>query len=171
MISNSYASSSLNNFDFKFKTSSGDEINLSMYDNKSLEYKKQSDKNTQTLELTLSRHFGYKFEFKSNGLSQQDKSEIAKALEDIAPKIDEFIKQTNENAPFSNDTITNLANSIKKDLPQIKNENQKNAISSSVLDLFDNLLKQNKANEKTLQSSKNLFDEILKQLQSFSIYA
>ncbi|PPB57220.1 ATP/GTP-binding protein [Campylobacter hyointestinalis subsp. hyointestinalis] len=171
MISNSYASSSLNNFDFKFKTSSGDEINLSMYDNKSLEYKKQSDKNTQTSELTLSRHFGYKFEFKSNGLSQQDKSEIAKALEDIAPKIDEFIKQTNENTPFSNDAITNLANSIKKDLPQIKNENQKNAISSSVLDLFDNLLKQNKANEKTLQSSKNLFDEILKQLQSFSIYA
>lgn len=171
MISNSYTSSSLNNFDFKFKTSSGDEINLSMYDNKSLEYKKQSDKNTQTSELTLSRHFGYKFEFKSNGLSQQDKSEIAKALEDIAPKIDEFIKQTNKNAPFSNDAITNLANSIKKDLPQIKNENQKNAISSSVLDLFDNLLKQNKANEKTLQSSKNLFDEILKQLQSFSIYA
>lgn len=171
MISNSYASSSLNNFDFKFKTSSGDEINLSMYDNKSLEYKKQSDKNTQTLELTLSRHFGYKFEFKSNGLSQQDKSEIAKALEDITPKIDEFIKQTEKNAPFSNDAITNLANSIKKDLPQIKNENQKNAISSSVLDLFDNLLKQNKADEKTLQSSKNLFDEILKQLQSFSIYA
>ncbi|MBT0611707.1 ATP/GTP-binding protein [Campylobacter hyointestinalis] len=171
MISNSYTRSSLNNFDFKFKTSSGDEINLSMYDNKSLEYKKQSDKNTQTSELTLSRHFGYKFEFKSNGLSQQDKSEIAKALEDIAPKIDEFIKQTNENAPFSNDAITNLANSIKKDLPQIKNENQKNAISSSVLDLFDNLLKQNKANEKTLQSSKNLFDEILKQLQRFSIYA
>lgn len=171
MISNSYASSSLNNFDFKFKTSSGDEINLSMYDNKSLEYKKQSDKNTQTSELTLSHQYGYKFEFKSNGLSQQDKLEIAKALEDITPKIDEFIKQTNKNAPFSNDAITNLANSIKKDLPQIKNENQKNAISSSVLDLFDNLLKQNKANEKTLQSSKNLFDEILKQLQSFSIYA
>ena len=72
---------------------------------------------------------------------------------------------------FSNDAITNLANSIKKDLPQINNENQKNAIGSSVLYLFDNLLKQNKADEKTLQSSKNLFDEILKQLQSFSIYA
>lgn len=171
MISNSYANSSLNSFDFKFKTSSGDEINLSMYNNKSLEYKKQSDKNTQTSELTLSHQYGYKFEFKSNGLSQQDKLEIAKALEDITPKIDEFIKQADKNAPFSNYAITNLANSIKKDLPQIKNENQKNAISSNVLDLFDNLLKQNKANEKTLQSSKNLFDEILKQLQSFSIYA
>ena len=139
----SYANSSLNSFDFKFKTSSGDEINLSMYNNKSLEYKKQSDKNTQTSELILSHKYGYKFEFKSNGLSQQDKLEIAKALEYITPKIDEFIN----------------------------NENQKNAIGSSVLDLFDNLLKQNKADEKTLQSSKNLFDEILKQLQSFSIYA
>lgn len=114
-----------------------------MYNNKSLEYKKQSDKNTQTSELTLSHKYGYKFEFKSNGLSQQDKLEIAKALEDITPKIDEFIN----------------------------NKNQKNAIGSSVLDLFNNLLKQNKADEKTLQSSKNLFDEILKQLQSFSIYA
>ena len=139
----SYANSSLNSFDFKFKTSSGDEINLSVYNNKSLEYKKQSDKNTQTSELTLSHKYGYKFEFKSNGLSQQDKLEIAKALEDITPKIDELIN----------------------------NKNQKNAIGSSVLDLFDNLLKQNKADEKTLQSSKNLFDDILKQLQSFSIYA
>ena len=114
-----------------------------MYNNKSLEYKKQSDKNTQTSELTLSPKYGYKFEFKSNDLSQQDKLEIAKELEGITPKIDEFIN----------------------------NKNQKNAIGSSVLDLFNNLLKQNKADEKTLQSSKNLFDEILKQLQSFSIYA
>ena len=139
----SYANSSLNSFDFKFKTSSGDEINLSMYNNKSLEYKKQSDKNTQTSELALSHKYGYKFEFKSNGLSQQDKLEIAKALENITPNIDELIN----------------------------NKNQKNAIGSSVLDLFNNLLKQNKADEKTLQSSKNLFDEILKQIQSFSIYA
>ena len=114
-----------------------------MYNNKSLEYKKQSDKNTQTSELALSHKYGYKFEFKSNGLSQQDKLEIAKALENITPNIDELIN----------------------------NKNQKNAIGSSVLDLFNNLLKQNKADEKTLQSSKNLFDEILKQLQSFSIYA
>ena len=114
-----------------------------MYNNKSLEYKKQSDKNTQTSELALSHKYGYKFEFKSNGLSQQDKLEIAKALEDITPNIDELIN----------------------------NKNQKNALGSSVLDLFNNLLKQNKADEKTLQSSKNLFDEMLKQLQSFSIYA
>ena len=36
-----------------------------MYNNKSLEYKKQSDKNTQTSELTLSHKYGYKFEFKA----------------------------------------------------------------------------------------------------------
>ena len=67
-----------------------------MYNNKSLEYKKQSDKNTQTSELTLSHKHEYKFEFKSNGLSQQDKLEIAKALEDITPKIDEFINNENQ---------------------------------------------------------------------------
>ena len=96
----SYANSSLNSFDFKFKTSSGDEINLSVYNNKSLEYKKQNGKNTQTSELTLSHKYGYKFEFKSNGLSQQDKLEIAKTLESITPKIDEFIKQADKNAHF-----------------------------------------------------------------------
>ena len=67
-----------------------------MYNNKSLEYKKQSDKNTQTSELTLSHQYGYKFEFKSNGLSQQDKLEIAKALENITPNIDEFINNENQ---------------------------------------------------------------------------
>lgn len=71
-----------------------------MYNNKSLEYKKQSDKNTQTSELALSHKYGYKFEFKSNGLSQQDKLEIAKTLESITPKIDEFIKQADKNAHF-----------------------------------------------------------------------
>ena len=68
-----------------------------MYNNKSLEYKKQSDKNTQTSELTLSHKYGYKFEFKSNGLSQQDKLEIAKALENITPNIDELINNKNQN--------------------------------------------------------------------------
>ena len=57
-----------------------------MYNNKSLEYKKQNGKNTQTSELTLSHKYGYKFEFKSNGLSQQDKLEIAKALKKITQK-------------------------------------------------------------------------------------
>ena len=47
---------------------------------KQLRIQKQSDKNTQTSELALSHKYGYKFEFKNNGLSQQDKLEIAKAL-------------------------------------------------------------------------------------------
>ena len=67
---------------------------------KQLRIQKQSDKNTQTSELALSHKYGYKFEFKSNGLSQQDKLEIAKTLESITPKIDEFIKQADKNAHF-----------------------------------------------------------------------
>ena len=63
---------------------------------KQLRIQKQSDKNTQTSELALSHKYGYKFEFKSNGLSQQDKLEIAKALEDITPKIDELINNKNQ---------------------------------------------------------------------------
>ncbi|ANE36261.1 hypothetical protein CIG11343_1248 [Campylobacter iguaniorum] len=169
--SNSYLNASLNNLNFSFKTSSGDEINLSMYDNKSLSYKNTTTKNQSTTELTLSHQYGYSFEFKSNGITEQDMKEIKKAIEDLTPKIDDFMKNVQKNEPFSDQTITNLANSIKKELPDYQNQNEKNLVSSNLLDLFDNLLEKNKADMKLLQNSKKLFDEIQKQLDSFSLYA
>lgn len=169
--SNSYLNASLNNLDFSFKTSSGDEINLSMYDNKSLSYKNTTTKNFNSTELTLSHQYGYNFEFKSNGITAQDMKEIKKAIEELTPKIDDFMKNVQKNEPFSDQTITNLANSIKKELPDYQNENEKNLISNNLLDLFDNLLEKNKADMNLLQTSKKLFDEIQKQLDSFSLYA
>ena len=66
--------------------------------------------------------------------------------------------------------ITNLANGIKKQLPQIKDENHKNFVSDNVLKLFDRLAEKQKADQKTLENSKKLFDGIIEQLDSFKFY-
>ncbi|ABK82116.1 ATP/GTP-binding protein [Campylobacter fetus] len=175
MTTQNYANASYNNFAFNFKTSSGDSINLSLYDNKKLNYSSQKDGSSSSKELTLSHQYGYKFEFNSNGLSEQDRAEIAQAMEDLKPKLEDFMKKIKENEPFSDDTITNLANSLKKDLPNVKSENQKNAVSSSLLDLFDNIITKNTDNnvldKNILYPANKLFEEMLKQMERFSIYA
>ena len=92
MVNSNYANASYNAFNYSFKTSSGDTINLSMYDNKELSYSNKSSKNSQEQTLSLKHSYGYKFELSSdNGLSEQDRAEIAKAMEELRPKIDDFI--------------------------------------------------------------------------------
>jgi len=48
-----YQSASLNSFDFSFKTSSGDEINLKMYDNKTVDYASAKTAGASASALTL----------------------------------------------------------------------------------------------------------------------
>lgn len=50
-----YQSASLNSFDFSFKTSSGDEINLKMYDNKTASYASTKTAGASASALTLCR--------------------------------------------------------------------------------------------------------------------
>lgn len=171
MISNDFAKSSYNNFSFNFKTNSGDQINLFMYDNKSIKYNSEENDTAKTKELTLSHQYGYKFEYKTNGLSEQDRNEISKAMEILKPKISEFMKKVKENEPFSNQDMTNLAASLKNSLPEIKNENQKNALSNKILNNFDELIKKNKPDLNFLSTTNKLFKEILKQLDGLNIYA
>ncbi|WP_169939819.1 ATP/GTP-binding protein [Campylobacter sp. RM15925] len=167
-INSSYAN--FNNFDFSFKTSSGDEIKFSMYDNKSVEYESSRSSNAQSRSLTLTHEYGYSFSYVGNGLDENDKKELAKALESIAPSIDEFMKNVKAGETPAFTKLTNLANSLKKELPTIKDINHKNFVSEGTLRLFDELLKQNKADLNLLETSKKLFDNLIEQLDSFKLY-
>jgi len=165
-----YQSASLNSFDFNFKTSSGDEINLKMYDNKTVDYASAKTAGASASALTLTHEYGYSFSYKGDGLDARDKEELAAALEKIAPSIDKFMKNVKEGEDPIFSRVTNLANSLRKELPEVKDANHKNFIADGTLKLFDRLMEQNKADAKLLQNSKKLFDELISQLDSFKFY-
>ena len=165
-----YQSASLNSFDFSFKTSSGDEINLKMYDNKTVDYASAKTAGASASALTLTHEYGYSFSYKGDGLDARDKEELTAALEKIAPSIDKFMKNVKEGEDPIFSRVTNLANSLRKELPEVKDANHKNFIADGTLKLFDRLMEQNKADNRLLQNSRKLFDELISQLDSFKFY-
>jgi hypothetical protein len=160
-----------NSLDFTIKTRSGDTISLNMYDNKSMEYSASRDGNTQTRELTLTHAYGYKFEYEGNGIDAQDEKEIAKALETLQPRIEEYLKNVEESGIPSPRDILNSAFDFRQELPTPKDENHKNFIAQNLLETFDKTLVSMGAQEKAIQTAQNLFERMLEQLESFSLYA
>lgn len=177
MTTNSYANASYNAFNYSFQTSSGDTISLSMYDNKELAYSSKSTKDSKEQTLSLSHSYGYRFELNSdNGLSEQDRAEIAKAMQELRPKIDDFMKQVKASEPFSDETIANIANSFKKDLPNLNDNDAKIELKRSLLDMFDEMLKENKTknnniNKNLLEQTHKLFENMIKPQDSLNYYA
>ena len=84
--------------------------------------------------------------------------------------MEKFIKNVKDGEEPTFAKITNLANSLKKQLPEIKDENHKNFISNNTLNLFDRLMEKQKADQKILENSKKLFDGLIEQLDSFKFY-
>ncbi|MCD8212879.1 MAG: ATP/GTP-binding protein [Campylobacter sp.] len=173
MQTNFYSQGSYNNMSFALKTSSGDEINFSMYDNKSLEYSSAKTQNASVQSLTLKHEYGYNFSYIGDGLDEKDMAELDEALKQIRPQIDEFMKNVKKGDLIAdtNESITNLANSIRSQLPQTDDINHKNFINDTMLKLFDELLAQNEANKNLLVATKKLFDTILDDTNKFSYYA
>ncbi|QKF60651.1 hypothetical protein [Campylobacter curvus] len=173
MQTNFYSQGSYNNMSFSMKTSSGDEINFSMYDNKSLEYSSAKSPNASAQSLTLRHEYGYNFSYKGNGLDEKDMAELDEALKQIRPQIDEFMKnvKNGDKIAGTNESITNLANSIRSQLPQPNDIDHKNFINDNMLKLFDELLAQNEANKNLLIATKKLFDTILDDTNKISYYA
>lgn len=170
MQTNLYSNQNFSNLDFSFKTSSGDKINLSMYNNTSIEYASAKTQNSSIQTLTLTQEYGYNFSYEGNGLDKNDIDEINKALKEIQPKIDDFMKNINEGKNYTNPEISNLANSLKSALPEPKDLNHANAINDGVLKMFDKLLEQNKAGRELLLKTNKLFENFLNQTNKFSLY-
>jgi putative ATP/GTP-binding protein len=172
MQTNAYSQGSFNNFNFSLKTSSGDEINFSAYDNKTLQYQSIKDASASVQSLTLTHEYGYKFSYSGDGLDAKDLAELDEALKNIRPKIDEFMKNVAQGDKIAgtSQSISSLANQIKSLLPQAQDENGRNFVNDGALKLFDSLLEQNKATKSVLEASKRLFDEILNKNNKVSFY-
>ena len=158
---------------FSMKTSSGDEISFSMYDNKNLEFSSQKNGTSSQRSLTLTHEYGYEFAYKGNGIDEQDMKEIEEAMKQIRPQVDEFMKNVKEGDKIagSSQSISELSNKIKQMLPDAKDLDHKNFINDNMLKMFDELLAKNDANKNLLNATKRLFDTLLDESKKVSCYA
>jgi len=169
MQTNFYSQGSYNNMSFSMKTSSGDEISFSMYDNKSLEFSSQKNGNSSQRSLTLTHEYGYEFAYKGNGIDEQDMKEIEEAMKQIRPQVDEFMKNVKEGDKIagSSQSISELSNKIKQMLPDAKDLDHKNFINDNMLKMFDELLAKNDANKNLLVRQKGYLTHCLMRAKKY----
>lgn len=172
MQSISASNYSYNSLDFSLQTSSGDTIDLSMYDERSLEVSQEQSGNTSSTSLSLSHAYGYSFQYKGNGIDANDQKEIDAAMKLIQPMMDEYLKNVEESGNSTTQAkTTNTAYDINSKLPTIEDLNTQNYANDSILKSLDKILeKAQKQNEKLLQEAQKLFDSILKQQKGFELY-
>ena len=161
-----------NSFDFSMQTSSGDTINLSMYDSRVAEISHESTNHSQTTTYSLSHAYGYKFEYKGNGIDENDQKEIAAAMKTIQPMMDEYLKNVQESTQTTTlSSLTNTAYAINTLLPKTNDANTQNYINDSLLKSMDDIMaKVHNQNEEMLQEADKLFQSILKQQSGFTLY-
>jgi hypothetical protein len=161
-----------NSFGFSLQTSSGDTIDLSMYDARYAEMSQETSGQSHSTTLTLAHAYGYSFHYEGNGIDANDQKEIDAAMKLIQPQLDEYLKNVQESAKNTNlASLTNTAYDVNQKLPAAKNQNTQNFMNDSLLKMIDKLMqKAEHQNEKTLQEAQKLFDSILKQQKGFELY-
>lgn len=170
MVNLEASSYSYSDFNFSMKTSSGDTIDLMMYDETSSELSHQQRGNTITTALSLSHSYGYEFQYEGNGIDAQDKKEIDAAMKSIQPMIEEFMEKAKENS-LSNPEVVNKAFDINTYLPKTDDVDTKNYLNDKALKMIDKILERvENQNEQILQNTQKLFDSLLKQREGFELY-
>ncbi len=161
-----------NNFDFSMQTSSGDKIDLKMYDEKASEMSYKKDGSSTEMMLSLTHSYGYNFHYEGNGIDAQDQKEIAEAMEAIKPMLEQYMDNVKESEnDFSIAEITNKAFDINQYLPKTEDLNTKNYLSDKTLKTIDKILeKAENQNEKMLKHAQKLFDSLIKQMDRFELY-
>lgn len=163
---------SYNDFNFSMQTSSGDKIDLSMFNEKTAEIENTKTARSQTTEISLSHSYGYSFKYEGNGIDAQDKKEIAQAMKTIQPMLEEYMQSVRESEedPVTS-AIVNKANEINSLLPKPQENNLNNFMKQKSLDQFDKLfdIKENQ-NERMLHQANKLFDALMKQMDRFELY-
>ena len=161
-----------NDFNFSMNTSSGDKIDLKMYDEKSSEVSYKKDEDSTSMMLSLTHSYGYSFHYEGNGIDAQDQKEIDAAMKTIKPMLEKYmenVKDSEEN--FSMSEITNKAFDINQYLPKTENLDTKNYLSDKTLKTLDKILeKAENQNERMLKHAQKLFDSLIKQMDRFELY-
>ncbi|MCD8544663.1 MAG: hypothetical protein LRY52_07340 [Sulfurospirillum cavolei] len=163
---------SYNSLGFSLQTSSGDVIDLNMYDERSASISHEQSGGTQNTMLSLSHAYGYSFHYEGDGIDENDQKEIDAAMQLIQPQIDEYLS----NVQKSSETVTlasaiNTAYEVNQTLPSAKDQNTQNYTNNSLLKMIDHMMEQaDKQNEKVLEGAQKLFESVLKQQKGFELY-
>ncbi|WP_060825965.1 hypothetical protein [Sulfurospirillum cavolei] len=163
---------SYNSLGFSLQTSSGDVIDLNMYDERSASISHEQSGGTQNTMLSLSHAYGYNFHYEGDGIDENDQKEIDAAMKLIQPQIDEYLS----NVQQSSETVTlasaiNTAYEVNQTLPSAKDQNTQNYTNNSLLKMIDQMMEQaDKQNEKVLEGAQKLFESVLKQQKGFELY-
>ncbi|NPA11218.1 MAG: ATP/GTP-binding protein [Epsilonproteobacteria bacterium] len=153
-------------FEFKFTTSSGDKIDLKMFDSIEAQSSYKKGRGYTSEEFTLSHKYGYEFHYEGNGLDEKDLKEIKEAFKKVKPLLEKFLKEKESNEKVMN----NVAHSLKSMLPTPKDENHLNAIKSEGVKTFDDVLKSIKADLEQLNKAKELFDKLFDDKNKLDIF-
>ena len=146
----------MSKFNFKFTTSSGDKIELNLYDNLEIDKSFSRNSNSKTSEMTLRHEYGYSFHYEGDGLDKNDIKEIKEAIKKIKPLFEKFLKTKKEHEK----EIINFTHNLKSMLPKPKNKNYELAIKHHTLESFDEILKNIKVTNKELKKAKEIFDRL-----------
>jgi hypothetical protein len=148
-----------NNLAFSIKTSSGDEIDFSAYkeSSASISSEQKDGVSTQTAELSISQ--GYKFHYEGNGLDENDMKEINKAMKDLKPSIDSFMKESG-NKDVVGRELEGIASQVKASLPEPKTNDAKSFLKESIANVFDDAFKAFDNSKKVFDNAKRLLDKI-----------
>ena len=138
----------------QMKTSSGDTLSLNFENTKSLSLSEKSSKNSNESSFSFSSMQAFSFELNTNGISEQDQTEIDTFMKKAQPYIDKFMKELSDGEQKSPDN--KVASDVIKALGDLKysDEDVKNKTKKGLVDLLDNALKQETPQKNELDMSK-----------------
>ncbi len=172
MVVQQSLTSTMNSFSFDFTTSSGDRIELSMYDNRSFSYEHSRSGGRESVSMSLKHEFGYSFSYRGDGIDARDQKEIEEAMKAIEPIFETFaknVKKSGESAGARE--LANISQAMRDMMPKPKSEDGLALLKNSTVDTMDSVLSLFERDENLLESAKNLFERLFERLEGLQIYA
>jgi len=172
VVQQSLSTSMMNAFSFDLTTSSGDRIELSMYDSRSLSYEQSRSGGRESLSMSLRHEFGYSFSYKGDGIDAQDQKEIEEAMKAIKPLFEAFMENVKKSGEIAGaKELANISQSIRDMMPKPKSEDALALLKNRTVDTMDSVLSLFERDENLLDSSKRLFDRLFARLGGLEMYA
>ncbi|MCD6432472.1 MAG: hypothetical protein J7L21_00380 [Sulfurimonas sp.] len=143
------------------KTSSGDVINMDFSNEQSLSMSGQKDENRSSGSLSFSSMQSFQFSMTSNGIDAQDKKEIKEFMKIAQPFIDNFMKELDDSTQKS--PLNQIAHKVAEIFQPMKerNEDTQNLTKNSIVQMFDNSIKEIKNIDKIFSDAQKLLERTL----------
>ena len=155
------------------KTSSGDVINMDFANKQELSMSQKKSDNSSQTSLSFSSMQSFQFSMSGNGIDEQDQKEIKAFMKIAQPFIDDFMKELDQDAPKS--PVNKLAKEIADIFAPMKEKDSdtKALTKNSIVEMFDNSIKEMKNIDKIFKETQSLLEKTLREFDDFNklIYA